>query len=98
MPSLHYRLLAAFAASVSLLVAGCAQNRPSDDAIQLQSKFAVNTQTPVGTDADGMKTEATIFTVLGLARKQAPRQGPQAGPDVSPSLWNAAHDALQFAS
>jgi hypothetical protein len=45
----------------------------------------------------GIDTEATIWTVLGLAKKPSElRKGPKLGGQVSPSLWEAAHDALSF--
>jgi hypothetical protein len=44
-----------------------------------------------------MDTEATIWTVLGLAKKPSVREpGPQTGGTVSPILWQAAHDTLDF--
>ena len=97
MPENHYRLLPAFAASAALLLAACSADRPTDDAIAVKSKFAVNTQPQqVATDADGMDTESNILTVLGLAKKPKRPTGPQVGEEVSPSLWNATHDTLNF--
>ena len=43
-------------------------------------------------------TEATIWTVLGLAKRESERNvGPQTGRTVSPVLWEAARDTLGFA-
>jgi hypothetical protein len=43
-------------------------------------------------------TDQTIFTVLGLAKRDAERnQGPQTGNTVSPVLWQAALETLHFA-
>lgn len=93
----HYRLFPLVAASAALLVAGCGVKRPTDDAIEVRSRLAVNTQKQVVADPDGMDTEATILTVLGLAKKPSKRTvGPQVGDEVSPSLWNATHDTLSF--
>lgn len=44
-----------------------------------------------------MDTEATLWTVLGLAKKGSVKEpGPQTGRTVSPILWQAAHDTLDF--
>jgi hypothetical protein len=93
----YYRLLIPLAASLSLLTAACGANRATDASIPVVTKLAVNTPPPVAPEPDGMDTEANIFTVLGLAKKPSERrQGPQTGDEVSPSLWNAAHDTLDF--
>jgi hypothetical protein len=92
----HYRLLILLAASLSLLTASCGSNRPSDASIPVETTLPSNTPPPVAPEP-GMDTESSIFTVLGLAKKPSERrQGPQTGDDVSPSLWNAAHDTLNF--
>ena len=47
-------------------------------------------------DPDG--TDQTLWTVLGLAKRDAQRnQGPQTGNTVSPVLWQATLDTLHFA-
>jgi hypothetical protein len=47
---------------------------------------------------DPYGTDQTIWTVLGLAKRDAERnQGPQTGSTVSPVLWQAALDTLHFA-
>lgn len=53
---------------------------------------------PVAADAPGdIDTESTIWTVLGLAKKQSVHQpGPHTGNTVSPILWQAALDTLDF--
>jgi Domain of unknown function (DUF3576) len=97
----HYRLLPAFAASISLLaaaltaglLAGCGSERTESDtggprpvAAQVASK-----------QPDEIDTESTIWTVLGMAKRPSQRNlGPQTGDQVSPIIWEAAHDALSF--
>ena len=47
---------------------------------------------------DEMDTEATIWTLLGLAKKPSEHEpGPRTGSTVSPILWQAALDTLGFA-
>lgn len=87
----YYRSLLALAASVSLALAGCGSSPPEKAAGPTNGpKLAANT-------ADELDTDATIWTVLGLAkeRKNEPT-GPLTGAMVSPILWQAAHDTLDF--
>jgi len=95
MPACYYRLLYAFAASVSLLLAGCTATRQTQpDAIAAELPQA---KQEVSTDDSGMDTESTIWTILGLAKKPSHQQwGPQTGPDVSPEVWQAVLDTLGF--
>ena len=62
-----------------------------------QVAAAANAQ-PAAADPPGeIDTEATIWTVLGLAKKPSEHEpGPQTGNTVSPILWQAAHDTLNF--
>jgi hypothetical protein len=93
MPVIHYRLSTAFAASLSLAVASCAATQSSDPS------NAPTGQQASTSDPSEMDTEATIWTVLGLAKKESQRQiGPQTGSTVSPILWQAALDTLNFVS
>jgi hypothetical protein len=95
MPALYYRLLPAFAASL-LLLAGC--NTPVRET-QADANVAELPQTNQQASAadDPMNTEATIWTVLGLAKKPSQKQfGPETGPQVSPELWQATLDTLNF--
>jgi hypothetical protein len=47
---------------------------------------------------DPYGTDQTLWTVLGLAKRDAQRNvGPQTGSTVSPILWQAAMDTLSFA-
>ena len=43
-----------------------------------------------------MDTEATIWTVLGIAKKPSREVGPRTGAGVSPILWQATLDTLSF--
>ena len=89
----YYRLLPAFAASFSLLTAGCGSDRVESD---------IPAPSPTATQAassrpDEIDTESTIWTVLGIAKRPSQVvKGPQTGDQVSPILWEAAHDALNF--
>ena len=93
----YYRLLLGVAASVSLMVAGCGSNQPPETAAQPV------TGAPPGSPAakgppDPMNTDATLWTVLGLAKRESEQDpGPQTGNEVSPILWQAAEETLHFA-
>ena len=96
---LHYRLFPVIAASLTLLVtgliAGCGSEPPPQTA---QAWPATAAPKAASSDPDGMDTEATIFTVLGLAKRESEAyKGPHVGNQVSPVLWEAAHDTLDFA-
>jgi hypothetical protein len=93
MPAAHYRLSAALAASLSLPIAACGlepvgwSDQPN----------AANTQQASTAEPSEIDTEASIWTVLGLAKKESQRNpGPQTGATVSPILWQAALDTLNF--
>ena len=93
MPDAHYRLSVAFAASLSLATAAC-DLQPVGWSEQPN---AANGQQASTGDPGEIDTEATIWTVLGLAKKESQRHvGPQTGATVSPILWQAAHDTLNF--
>jgi hypothetical protein len=88
------RLIVALAV---LLTAGCGSEPPREARDPVTGRLptpAVN-QTPID---DPQRTDETIWTVLGLSRRDAERNlGPQTGNTVSPVLWEAARDALGFA-
>lgn len=92
----YYGLLLGLAASVSLILAGCGSDRaapgPADTvAVPAAPQSGVR-------KADDDRTDATLWTLLGLAKRESQRnRGPQTGALVSPVLWQAAHDALNFA-
>lgn len=93
----HYHLLLGLAASLSLLVAGCGST-PSEKGIDPITGAAPAALPGSKTAADTDNTDETLFTLLGLAKRQSELNwGPQTGGGVSPILWVAAHDALHFA-
>jgi hypothetical protein len=93
MPVVHYRLSIAFAASFSLAVAACDTIQSS----QPSQPTAPNTQQASTSETSEIDTEATIWTLLGFAKKESERyRGPQTGATVSPILWQAALDTLDF--
>jgi hypothetical protein len=96
MPVCYYRLLPAVVASLSLLVSGCGPATPT-----IQSDAAVaelpNVNQQASTD-DGMDTEGTIWTLLGIAKKPPHPVGLKTGPGVSPELWQAVIETLSFTS
>jgi len=113
MPAAHYRLSAALAASLSLMIAACGlepvgwsdppnatnsqQEQPNAANTQQEQSNATNTQQASTAQPSEIDTEATIWTVLGLSKKESQRNpGPQTGATVSPILWQAALDTLNF--
>jgi hypothetical protein len=91
----HYRLSMALVASLSLAIAACVASQPP--AQPGQQSDAANAQKAASSEPEEIDTEATIFTVLGLAKKESVKEpGPQTGRAVSPILWQAAHDTLDF--
>ena len=92
MPVRYYRLLPLLVASL-LPLSGCTATRvtqPDATAAQLPQD---NQQ--ASTD-DGMDTESTIWTLLGIARKPPSNFGIHTGSGVSPELWQATIDTLSF--
>ena len=103
MPAAHYRLLAALAASLSLAITGCGlepvgwSEQSNAANTQQEQPNATNTQQASTAEPSEIDTEASIWTVLGLAKKESQRNpGPQTGATVSPILWQAALDTLNF--
>ena len=97
----NYALLVGVVASLSLLVAGCGSegaNKRLADPVTGTVMPAPARPPPPPAEAHEPDTEATIWTVLGLAKRPSEQAiGPQTGSTVSPVLWEAAHDALDFA-
>jgi hypothetical protein len=103
MPAAHYRLSAALAASLSLLIAACGlepvgwSDQPNAANTQQEQPNATNTQQASTAEPSEIDTEASIWTVLGLAKKESQHNpGPQTGATVSPILWQAVLDTLNF--
>jgi hypothetical protein len=96
MSATHYRASFALAASLSLALAACVAAPPPSEQAGEQPK-AAETQKAASSEPEEIDTEATIWTVLGLAKKESVKDpGPQTGRTVSPILWQAAHDTLDF--
>jgi hypothetical protein len=89
----YYGLLLGVAASISLIVAGCGSDRP----YRAAPRHPGAGPRPRGALGPPDDTEATIWTVLGLSKRESERNvGPQTGATVSPVLWQAALDTLKF--
>jgi hypothetical protein len=96
MPATYYRLLTAFAASLSLLLGACSATKTAQpDAVAAQLPQPDKQEAYVGTEGT-MDTETTIWNMIGIAKKPKPMPGPQTGPGVSPILWQAAIETLNF--
>jgi hypothetical protein len=97
MSARYYGLLLGVAASLSLLTAGCGSNRPAN--IAADPVTGATPSPPVVESTPGEPdTEATLWTVLGLAKRESDRNiGLQTGATVSPVLWQATRDTLHFA-
>ncbi|HEU0157043.1 MAG TPA: DUF3576 domain-containing protein [Stellaceae bacterium] len=96
MTVIHYRLPAVLAASLSLALAACASTAPTPGP-QVAGKAKDSAQLFVQKEPNEIDTDATIWTVLGMAKEQRYREpGPQTGSTVSPILWQAALDTLSF--
>lgn len=95
MPACYYRLLPALAASV-LLLAGCTATRITQPDATVADLPQANQQASTGDD--GMDTEGTIWTLLGIAKKPQRDFGVHTGGGVSPELWQATVDTLSFTS
>jgi hypothetical protein len=95
MSARYYGLLLGVAASLPLIVAGCSGG-PAE--IAADPVTGALPRPPVAASKTGDDTDATIWTVLGLAKREAERHiGPQTGDTVSPVLWQATLDTLKFA-
>jgi hypothetical protein len=99
MSARYYGLLPRLAASLSLVLsgvlAGCSSGSPPDSVAGAPQPPAAAQK---AAQRDPNDTDATLWTVLGLAKTDAERnQGPQTGDTVSPVLWEATLDTLRFA-
>jgi len=94
MPPAYYRLSIAVVASVSLTLAACSSAPDAKTANAANGEKKQAAADPLNYDYD---TDATIWTVLGLAKKRPEHhRGPSTGDQVSPVLWQAARDTLDF--
>src|ERR1700730_4186886 len=99
MSATHYRASFVLAASLSLALVACVASPPAEPDGQRAGgqPNATETQRASSSEPEDIDTEATIWTVLGLAKKESVKDpGPQTGRTVSPILWQAAHDTLDF--
>ena len=96
MSARHYRLLLGVSASLSLLTAGCGSDSAANQKTDTVTGAAL--QQPAARTATADDTDETLWTVLGLAKRDSERNiGPQTGSGVSPVLWQAAQETLRFA-
>jgi hypothetical protein len=94
---IQYRLAVVVTASLSLALAACSSAPPAGQASNPANGAKAQQAANKASDDDDIDTEATIWTVLGLAKRQSYRQpGPQTGSTVSPILWQASLDTLNF--
>jgi len=95
----HYRLSIALAASLSLAVAACGSTRSGEEPAGQPGPANAQQAAAAPSESDEIDTEATIWTVLGLAKKDSAierQPGPKTGIKVSPILYQAALDTLDF--
>ena len=91
MSVVHYRLSVTLAASLSLALSACATNQSSEQ------PGPATTQQASTNEPDEIDTESSIWTLLGLAKKESQQDpGPKTGSTVSPILYQAALDTLNF--
>jgi uncharacterized protein DUF3576 len=104
MSASYYGLLRRVAASLSLtaaglavaLIAGCGSEPTREARDPVTGKLPP--EAPRAAIDDPQRTEDTLWTVLGLAKRDSERNyGTQTGRTVSPVLWEAARDTLGFA-
>ena len=98
MSARYYGLSLAVTASFSLLAAGCGSDRTRQAADPVTGRMPVMPAPQQSAIDDPQHTDATLWTVLGLAKRDSERNaGPQTGNTVNPVLWVASQDALKFA-
>lgn len=96
----QYRPVLAVAASFSLALAACVASPPAGQESQSNGPpNAADSQKAASNEPEEIDTEASLWTILGLAKKESEKEkepGPVTGNTVSPILWQAAHDTLDF--
>lgn len=93
MPAAHYRLPLALTATLSLALSACSSSPPPQTTVAKPAAARTATADP---SSDGVDTDATIWTILGLAKERSHQKGPHLGSRVNPTLWEAAHQTLDF--
>jgi hypothetical protein len=97
MPAPYYRLVIAFATSLSLLAGGCTATKTTQSDATVAQLPQPEVQQASAAPAGEENTEGNIWTFLHIAKKPQADPGPQTGPGVSPVLWQAMLDTLNFA-
>jgi hypothetical protein len=98
MSALYYGLLLGMVASFSLLTSGCGFDRDRPAADPVTGRMPARPAPQQAAIPDPQRTDETLWTLLGLARRDSERSiGPQTGNAVNPVLWVAAREALEFA-
>jgi len=97
----HYRLSPGLLASLSLalagMLAGCGGDGSKALADPVTGALPTRPDTQKVAQDDPQGTDQTIWTVLGMAKRDSERNiGPQTGDTVSPVLWQATLDTLNF--
>jgi hypothetical protein len=96
----HYRAAIAFVASLSLAVSACNPPPPVEQpAAQPGPTIAQQAAAEAPSELGEIDTESTIWTMLGLAKKQSEidrHPGPKTGKKVNPVIYQAALDTLDF--
>jgi hypothetical protein len=73
------------------------QEQPNPGNTPQEEPNAANTQQASTAEPSEIDTESSIWTILGLAKKEGQHDpGPQTGSTVSPILYQAALDTLSF--
>src|SRR5258707_1276376 len=100
MSSRYKHVLFGVATSFSLIVAGGGSDGPTPGGRPPTAPPppAATAIKPAAQSAEGIDTEATLWTVLGLGKRESEQDiGPRTGNAVSPILWQATQDTLHFA-
>src|SRR5260370_24254631 len=100
MSARYKRLLCGVAASLSLILAGCGSDWPGTvRTVPVAAPAqAATTPKPAPQSAGGIDTEATLWTVLGLAKPQSEQAArPPTRHAVNPVPLQATHDQLPLA-
>ena len=98
MSARYYGLLLGMAASLSLLTAACGFDQERQAMDPVTGRMPARPAAQQAAVPDPQRTGDTLWTVLGLARRDSERNiGPQTGSAVNPVLWVASRETLEFA-